>query len=515
MKAEIKLSTQLGPIASPDKDVAKLATGASVSLVGKIAGRGFNIASQIVLARFLGPTAFGLYALGLTVTKLIGLISPLGLDRGVLRYGSIYWRKDRTGLKAALTQSLEISFLVGIAAGALMFLSASWLAHQYRKPELTIVFRWFALSLPLLGGLKVAAAATRVSQRMKYAVIAEEIFQNLTNLLLIVFFCVMGWGLTGPLLANFISFLGAFLIALFFLKRLFPETFSSKIKSYSLRKDLIYYSLPTSLTNMFNMFLMWTDRLWVGYFRSEADVGIYQAAAQIATLFVIIVGAFGAILSPIIADLYSDKENQRLNDLYKVSTRWGLYLSMPIFLVIIFLPKDVMTAIFGAEYASGSLALIILAIGQLINLATGNVGPVLMMTGHQNRWLITSMIVLGVNFVMNWTLVPLYGLTGAAFSTGVTIGVLFISGLLQARWILNLWPYDRTHLNWILATLPTAIILFMIRALNIDPSILNFIVNMIVSVSVFSTTMLIFGLGPQDKDFIRSVRDRFYKGFIK
>lgn len=496
-----------------EKDIKIVATGAGIAIVGKVVGRGFNVLGQIVLARILGPAKFGLYIIGLTVLRLLGLIAPLGLNRGVIQFGSRYWREDDAGLKGAIFQAVGFSSLSGVFVGLIVFYGAPQFAYHYGNPDLVSVMHLFALSFPFLSGLKVAAAATRISQRMRFAVFSEEISQSVSYLALItVVYYFFGEELDWVIGIYALSFFIAFVLAIYYLTQLFPEAFSSQTKTHFYIRKLLAFSLPISITSMFTMLLMWSDRLWIGYFWSEIDVGIYQAAAQIATLFVVIIGSFGAILSPLIAKLHHRQETKRLNDLFKVSTRWGIYVSVPFFLTICFASQEFIIVIFGEEYGSGAIPLIILAVGQMLNLSTGVVGPMLMMTENQNRWLFTSLGMFSINIVMNWFLVPKLGVSGAAISTATTIGGLYLLGLFQIKMVLKLWPYDRKCRKLLLVTFVTIVSLFCLEMVSLQGSRLILITNLLVSVSVFSLLMIGFGFDEEDWTFISSIQSRLVKG---
>ena len=478
-------------------------------MVGKIVGRGLNILGQIVLARILGPANFGLYIIGLTVLKLFGFIAPLGLNRGVIQFGTRYWRKDNAGFKGVIFQAVGLSFLSGLFVGIIVFFVAPRFVSYYGSPDLVSVIHLFALSFPFLSGLKVAAAATRISQRMRFAVFSEEVGQPVLHFsLIVVSYYFFGGELNWVIGAYVLSFLIAFVLAIYFLTHLFPEIFSFQTKPRFYIRKLLVFSLPISITTMFSMLLMWSDRLWIGYFWSEVDVGIYQSAAQIATVFVVITGSFGAILSPLIAKLYHQHETKRLNDLFKISTRWGIYLSVPLFLTICFTSQEFIIVVFGEKYSNGYIPLIILAIGQMLNLSTGVVGPMLEMTENQNRWLFTSLGMFSLNILMNWVLVPKLGASGAAISTAITIGGLYLLGLFQIRIVLKLWPYDRKYRKLLLATFATIVSLLCLNAISIQGEEFILITNLFVSVSVFGLLMMKFGFDEEDLTFIRSIRSR-------
>ena len=71
-------------------------------------------------------------------------------------------------------------------------------------------------------------------------------------------------------------------------------------------------------------------------------------------------------------------------------------------------------AAFGAEYSAAYLPLVILSIGQLVNAGTGSVAYLLNMSGHEQDTMRVYFVAALVNAVLNFILVPKYGMFGAA-----------------------------------------------------------------------------------------------------
>ena len=210
--------------ADKNKDVAQLASGAGTSAAGKIVGRGTNFLLDVALARLLGPSDYGLYGLGLTVMRIITSISSVGLNTGVIRFGSRHWAATMRVLKGVLLQSLGSVMLLGVLIAATLYLIAPWMCERiFHKPELTSVIRWFALAVPIVPALQVASSATRISQRMKFSVLAEDVSQPAANLLLFIAFWMLGWRLVGVVVATVCSWALALGIALHYVRRLFPN----------------------------------------------------------------------------------------------------------------------------------------------------------------------------------------------------------------------------------------------------------------------------------------------------
>ncbi|WP_457651199.1 flippase [Rhodocaloribacter sp.] len=487
-------------------DAAGLAKGAGITLFGRLAGRGTLLLSQALLARFLGPESFGLYAIGWTLLNMVGLVAVLGLDSGVIYYGARYWRTDTARFKGTLLQSLGLALASGLCIGGVLILLAPWLAEDvFQKPALTGVFRWFAPAFMFLPGMRVAAAATRISKRMLPGVVSEDVTPFVTNLLLIVVFYWMGWQLMGAVTAAVISFGMGLLVGVFYVHKLYPQVFSQRTKAHFRVKVLLAFSLPTLLANAFTFISVRIDRLLVGGLRSAAETGLYQTATQSAILFGIVVGSFSTIFMPMIADLYGKREIDRLGELFKISTKWGLYVSLPLFLIMVVAPEDVLNVLFGRAYEAAAPTLRILALGQLVNAATGAVGPLMIMTGHPRQWFYISSVMLVVNVVLNLLLVPTFGIAGAAIANVCALGGLFISGLLWIRVSLNIWPYDRRYGKGLVGAILTLGALLLVRSLHMEWAFLNLAVMTVMAVLVFGGALLMFGLADEDKEVISLV----------
>jgi O-antigen/teichoic acid export membrane protein len=109
-------------VSTPDieHDISTLASGAGITLFGKVSGRGIDALTEILLARWLGPTAFGLYAIGMTVLRIVGTIGAFGLNNGVIQFGARYWRTS-PHLKSTLVYAIGFSLVSGTVIGTIVF----------------------------------------------------------------------------------------------------------------------------------------------------------------------------------------------------------------------------------------------------------------------------------------------------------------------------------------------------------------------------------------------------------
>lgn len=497
-------------------DTGALARGIGVLIPGRLTGRATAYGVQLLLARLLGPAGYGQFAIGWKILLIGGLLAALGLDNGVVRYGATYLGDGTERLRALVRRTLRLSLLAGAIAGGALLLAAPWLAKTvYRATELQPVFYAFAFGLIFVPALRVGAAATRVWQDMRFSVIAEDLTQPVAQFALVLIFHWLGLQVVGAAAASVLSFLLALLLVLYCLRRLAPSRTAAVAGAIDSgetpivrTRQLLAFSLPTSLAGTLSLAAMWIDLLLVGYFRSQAETGIYMAASQISFLFAVVLMSFNAVFAPMIADLYHRGEQRRLNDLYRTSTRWGLLLGLPLFVVIAVDPAGLLRLLMGPRYLDGALPTLILAAGQLINLATGAVGFLLVMSGRQNRWLAASAAALVLNVSLNLVLIPRFGLEGAATATTISVAALFGFGLILVRRTMGLWPYDRSYLRLVLAAIATAAVVALPRWLGMELSIARTLLECAAAVAVFWPAVEIGDRGNGISGLLAAVRRR-------
>ena len=111
--------------------------------------------------------------------------------------------------------------------------------------------------------------------------------------------------------------------------------------------------------------------------------------------------------------------------------------------MILLFPESLL-AFFGSEFKEFPLAietLIILSIGQMINVFFGAVIYILDMTGKQNVSKNILLFTAFVNIAFNWYLIPIYGIKGAAIATTISIFCWTILGAVSVKKHLNFYAF--------------------------------------------------------------------------
>ncbi|MCF6151590.1 MAG: flippase [Candidatus Kuenenia stuttgartiensis] len=477
------------------RDVKKVAKGAGISFTGSAIGRCLFFAYQVIIARFFSAEAFGLFTLGLTVVRIADILARLGLNTGAMRFVSIYRKDDHGRVKGILIISSVISFISGIALGVVVYFCAGYISeYVFHKPELTDIVKTFAPCVPFMATMMVIAMASQGFHTTKYNAYIKDIIQPSANIVLTGIFLYLGFGLLWIIAAFVISHAIALLAGFYFIARQFPGMIKKTIKPVYETKNLLSYSIPMLFTGFLQLLILWVNIIMLGYMKSSIDVGIYRAASQIPIVLTIILTASNSIYAPAIAEMHHLGQAERLNKIFQTTTRWVFLLTLPVTLVLIFSPGEVM-AIFGHDYVEvGIPVLMIMAFAQFVNCVTGGVGFTLSMTGKQHVEMYNSLVMVAINIAMNYFLIPTHGCLGAAIATGTSIVAINLVRLAEVYFLCKIQPYNMGYLQWIICGIIAGVALYFLdHYVLIDDYLLinNYLLNHPILVRLVSNSLIV------------------------
>ncbi|MGH7984752.1 MAG: oligosaccharide flippase family protein [Candidatus Acidiferrales bacterium] len=495
------------PSAEP-RDSRILAKGAGVSLTGGMVAQVLSIFFQVLIARLLGAAEFGLYAVGWTLVRLLPPVNTLGLESGVTYFGARYLRSNGARFRGVVRESITFAVLSGIVIGVALYLAAPALAHHlFHKPRTSLVIRAFAPAFPLYGLLIVSGAVTRLTHRMQYVFFSGVTLTG-SALVIFCFSYMLGFGLNGAIFSMVAGVaLGAALSSCF-ARSLFPAAFASGIRSEWVGRELMSYSFPLVFSGLAGSTLAFADRLFVASFCSAAELGVYQAASQIALVFSLAHGGFDNIFAPMVADLHARAQKARLAELYRVCTKWRLYSIIPILLVILFARSELVQVVYGSPYAEASIPLLVLALGKGFTTGAEAGGPMLLMTGHQKLYVMIPLALAPFDLLLNFLLVPSFGLVGAAAATAIIAVILGATIIVAVRNTAGIWPFDARYLKPAIAASATGGLLYLLRPLQFDIPAIKLLAVGFISVAAFYGCLIALRLDGEDREVLHMISRR-------
>jgi len=462
-----------------------------------------SIAYQVVIARALGPAAFGFLVLAVAISGFFAEGSDIGLHFGVLRFGGIaHGAGDPGRFRAVLRSAIWGSLVIGVVAGAVLAASSELIAELFGKPGLGPVLVPLALSVPLIGTREVVRAALRAMGNAARPVAATSLIGPSVRLLTGVWAVSLVPSAPAVAWAYFLTEAVVLLSATLMLMPLLRPA----DRQAAPVKELYRFSMPMSLNRLLIYSNNRTEILFLGFLAPSATVGVYGVARRLSALISSLLASVAFLFLPVVADLHHSNRTRELDQVFKTSTRWLFTLALPVCLVEVLFAPQIMAA-FGEDFAEGSIALVVLAIGQLVNAGTGTVAGVQAMAGYAKLTLINSVFFLSLSIVLDLLLIPWLGLLGAAVAASASVVTVNLLRMWQIRKNLGLVPYDRTFVRPIVAALPAALVAWFLPLPHLD-GLVNVAIRACVLGVVYVAALLAQGVEPIDREIARSAMAR-------
>lgn len=407
-----------------------LLKGGAASVLIKAGSTLLGMWVAVLLARGMGPEGYGIYAHVMAMVSVLALPAQVGLPALVVRETAKAQATGQWGLMRGLwrwASSVAVKaslVVVGLAAVAGVCLGGQFSADQFPTVMIAV------LMIPVLSLGALRGAALRGLKKLVAGQLPDMIVGPLVYAFALGAFLAAAPGRLTPVVAM-AFYCGAsglvFLLGAYLLWRARPAPLRSGPSPEYHQRAWRQAVVPLSLIVGVGVLKNQTDILMLGWLLPSDQVGVYRAALSVAGLVAFGLAAINPVVAPYFAKLHAEGDRVRLQ---KLVTRVGwlmLALAVPVVLVLMVSGGAVLALLFGPAYRAGEVALAIMAAGQLVNVATGSVGVLLNMTGHEKDILRSSILSAVVNVVLNLFLIPWLGISGAAAASALTLSLLMFT----------------------------------------------------------------------------------------
>lgn len=391
---------------------------------GGAAGSAFFM--NLIIANALDITDAGLFFISFAILTILSTILRLGGDIIFIKYLSIY-NEDHmfNNIRYLVDKVLIKSGIISVVVSLLLFLFRDQIEDQiFHKEGLGMVFKWMFLSIPFTCIYYLISFAF---QALKVVVLSISI-QNLILPVLVSVCIVLLSPQNGGELA-FLFFLCSVFVALLAIFLWYFKLPSSDDIVKGLPENFNAISFNNWIYAVLQIAILWGGQFISGFFTSEKDMAHLAVSQRITTLISFILIAINYVSAPHFSSLYDKGKLIELEKYAKTTTKLMVFCALPIIGVVVLFPSSILS-LFGDGYEDGYLLLAILSVGQFINVITGSVGFLLLMTGNE-KTLRNITIKVGVFAILtNIIFVYLFGILGSAISISASIA-------LQNLWAMN------------------------------------------------------------------------------
>lgn len=395
--------------------------GSLGSLAVKIAHVTLGLGVTVILARVLGPQAYGVYSWSFALVVLLAIPARMGFTQLLVRETAAYQLQQEWGLLRGLLLRanqavVATSVVLAAVAGTIL-----WRLGDRLESAEILTFGWALLLLPLMALGDLRGAALRGLRHVVMGQLPESVLRPAFLIVLAgAGAALIEMNAPAAMALHAVAAGMAFAIGAVLLLRWLPGEVRSAESRFETRRWLSSI-VPFSLIAGMQVINSQTDIVLLGFFVPSEDVGFYTVAAKGATLVPFTLSAVNMVIAPYISRLHAKARADTLQDVLTWTARVILLTALPVAAILILFGNPILGFIFGPEYAAGYVALVILCVGQVINAGAGSVGMLLTMTGHERDAAFGVSIAAGLNVVLNLLLIPQFGMAGAAVATAASL----------------------------------------------------------------------------------------------
>jgi O-antigen/teichoic acid export membrane protein len=372
-----------------------------------------TFATAVVIARELGPTGRGLYAVAATLGAIGAQFGNLGLHAS-----NIYFvAKDRTHLPALIGNTLVVvvlSCLVAALSGILFVYWPSLSPVHGSLLLLALAFVPISLAYLLIQGLLLGVNEVR----------AYNNIESLGKVLALVLICILvvfhGRSVESFFAATALSVMVTFLWALARLRRV--STAPPKA-SWPVFRQSIGIGLRAYTIAFFGFLLLRIDLLMVKYMLGATEAGYYSISQVLAENTMMFPVVIGLLLFPKLSALKEREEKLQLANKAVLVTA---ALMLPAVVIAVFTAAPLISLAFGRSFLPAVAPFAWLMPGtyflgietvmvQLLN--SEGFPPIIVVA-----WIVDTLI----NVALNFWAIPHYGIAGASIASSACYFLMFV-----------------------------------------------------------------------------------------
>jgi O-antigen/teichoic acid export membrane protein len=449
MRARLFDSMPFGPQVrgAVERVYALFADGSDSSLVRRLAGAAFLIrvlsaaltfVSQILLARWMGSSEFGIYIYGWTWVLLIGGMVDLGLGSAAQRFIPEYTEQKHLALlRGFLGGSRWLALLFGTAAGVIGALAVKILTPHI-DPSTVVPLYLSCASLPLFGVWSAQSGIARSYNWVNLGLSPVYLQRPILLLGLIGLIWALGFP-TDAVTATLVGVVALTCVGLaqvVVLNRRLAGVVENGPRAYAPRTWLAV-SLPIFLVEAFYYLLTYSDVIVVKQFCSADQVAIYYAASKTIALVSFIYYSVAQTIAHKFVQYDVSGNRDGLGAFLKQSVRLTFWPSLVVIVALLALGHPLLR-LFGREFTAGYYLMFIIAVGLLARASVGPAERLLNMLGERRACALIYGSSFAISLILCVLLIPRFGLAGAAVASSIALVFESASLFLVAKYRLGL-----------------------------------------------------------------------------
>ena len=428
-----------------DTNFIELLKGSSISFLLRVVGMLFGYLAMFFTTNIYGSDAWGIHALCFTILGLLTLIPKFGFENSLIRIVTELNLSAKSEIVSVFKKAIVISVSLALIVTLTTYFSSHYVISNFSEKHQILPF--IKTICIVIIPSTILAVISAYFQALKK--IAKHILFHTTAINIIFFVLLLCFYFFNIELAVFETYVMAifitFLIALYY----FFYSLKSKNKSdieneertlltrYNY-KSITKTSFPMLLSISFALLMGWSDVIILSIYNTASDLGIYDTTLKLSALSGIFLISVNSIAAPKFVEFYSKSNINGLKETVQKSTKLIFITTTPVLVILVLFSKTIL-GFFGDEFVLGYFALTVLCVSRFINAISGSVGYIMQMTDHQTLYQNVIITAFFLNVILNFILIPQYGINGAAIASSIAMTFWNITLVVIIKRKLGFW----------------------------------------------------------------------------
>lgn len=377
----------------------------------------------LFITNFYSAENVGRYDFVRSTLMVLGGISLMGTNQSIIYYsGLLNARKSIESIRSIYSEMLKIIFTLSliILGFFMIFFNESIINDIFKNRESYSLILKTILTLVFFAVTMLNIDTIRALKKT----ILSEMYRSIFRYLPVFIFAIILLKTNNEELLVEVYLLGFLLLSLFSSIRvyiLFKKIDKPNDKSESFTiTEIFKTSSPMALSAIAYFIMQSVDIIILSIYEGFDQIAYYSVSVKLAMLTTLALMSVNIVIAPRIAEIYENQKKQKLQKLIKHSTRIIFLISICVLSVLFFFSEEIL-GLFGQGYVIANNALLFLLAAQFFNAISGPGAIYLNMTGRQktlNKILVSALI---INISLNFYLIPIQGINGAAIATLVSL----------------------------------------------------------------------------------------------
>ncbi|ODN71387.1 lipopolysaccharide biosynthesis protein [Methylobrevis pamukkalensis] len=404
----------------------------------KVASAASSFLLFSLAARAMGEVEFGRFAIWFSLVSLASVVAVFGQELLIVRAWNEYLAQKAEGLaKGALVFGFAVTIGLSIPVGLAIFGYEMWAEGDVAM----------AVGLGVFLLLHTLLLYTTHASRAIVNIFVGDAHREITWRLVVVVVLIAAMVMSVAVTASDFFLVAAGGIALsvtiqlLAIRRHVPQAVRAARIAYD-TANWVPRSWKMWLSAIMESINQYAEVIIIGLLIDPVAAGAYFVAARLANSFAMAADGINTFGTRHIPRLYFGRETAELG---RVMRSMALFTALIVVtgLVAVLIGGKLMLWIFGAEYMDQYPILLILSIGTAAVAAAGPAPSILLLTGHEGRYLGVIAGSVAMRCAGFFLLIPLLGVTGAAISTAVSFVAMTMVLNFECRRLTGLDPSVR------------------------------------------------------------------------